>query len=147
MDGGPARASLAEILEVERACCTRLAGLIDDERSAVAQRDLDALLGAVKERESIQALWQRTAAERRAWLADEGATPDPEVAPLVQALHDAARDLARAQRVNAAIVRGALRQVGDLLAVLRREQPGSRYDGNAALTAPLPQPAGAGWRA
>jgi len=44
-------------------------------------------------------------------------------------------------------VRGALAQVGDLLAALRRAQPGSRYDDRAALTAPLPKPAGAGWSA
>jgi hypothetical protein len=49
MEGGFARASLTEILEVERDCCSRLAALIDGERGAVAGRDLPRLLAAVKE--------------------------------------------------------------------------------------------------
>jgi len=153
MEGGSARAALTEILEVERDCCARLAQLIAAERRAIAGRDLDGLLEAVKEREVLQARWQRVSAAREAAPAAGGtslatlAARDPDLAPLLIAVRAAATELVRAQRTNAAIVRGALAQVGDLLAALRRAQPGSRYDDRAALTAPLPKPAGAGWSA
>jgi len=153
MEGGFARASLTELLEVERDCCSRLAALIDGERGAVAGRDLPRLLAAVKEREVVQALWQRAANARAAKLAASGESVaalgarDPELGRLLLAVRGAAAELGRAQRINAAILRGALGQVSDLLATLRREQPGSRYDGHAALTAPLPHASGGGWSA
>jgi len=152
MDGGFARASLTEILEVERDCCARLGELIEGERRAVAGRNLGGLLAAVKEREVVQALWQRALAARTARLGAEAeraalGTRDPEAARLLDQVRTAATELARAQRSNAAIIRGALGQVCDLLATLRREQPGSRYDGHAALTAPLPHAPGGGWSA
>ena len=55
----PQRALLAELLGVERDCCTQLERIVADERLAVAERDLPALLEALKERESLQAKWQR----------------------------------------------------------------------------------------
>jgi hypothetical protein len=152
MDGGFARASLTEILEVERDCCARLGELIEGERRAIAGRNLAGLLAAVKEREVVQALWQRALAARALRLGpEEGAAAlrarDPAAARLLLEVRTAATELARAQRSNAAIIRGALGQVCDLLATLRRAQPGSRYDGHAALTAPLPHAAGGGWSA
>jgi hypothetical protein len=152
MEGGFARASLTEILAVERDCCQRLGELIEGERRAVAGRDLGQLLSAVKEREVVQALWQRAAGARIARLGDDtNATArlagDPEASALLLEIRRAASELARAQRTNAAILRGALGQVGDLLATLRSEQPGSRYDGHAAVTAPLPHASRDGWSA
>lgn len=149
MAGGFARASLAEILEVERDCCTRLADVVQEERRAVATRDLARLLAALKEREIVQALWLRAAAAREVRLqaTPDGSPRDPEAEPLLREVRQAAAELARAQRTNAAIVRGALEQVGDLLATMRSEQPGSRYDDRAALRAPLPHAAGGGWSA
>ena len=153
MDGGFARASLIEILEVERDCCSRLSALVADERRAVARRDLTRLLDAVKEREVLQALWKRAAGARAAKLASAGesasalAARDPELARLLAEIRTTANALSRAQRSNAAIVQGALGQVGDLLTTLRRAQPGSRYDDHAAMTAPLPSLSRAGWSA
>lgn len=155
MDDGRAPASLREQLERERDCCLGLARLIEVERSAVAQRDLPRLLDAVKEREVLQARWQRIAASRaslrgaagKAAGASTNASPDESLASLVAEVRAAAEALTRAQRTNAAIVRGALEQVSGLLATVRRAQPGSRYDDRAALNAPLPHAAGAGWSA
>ena len=141
MDEGSRRASWTEILAAERDCCVRLAEVVAAERRAAVERDLDALLAAVKEREVLQAQWQRAAARHVALAGEAGslaalATLDPELAALrdrVRTAHDG--------RV------GALAQLGDLLAILKRGQPGSSYDGRAALTAPLPSAAGAGWNA
>lgn len=152
MDDGSRRASWREILAAERDCCARLAEVLAAERSAAASRDLQALLDAVKAREVLQAQWQRTAARRTALAAEAGplttlVADDAEIAALRDAVRAAASELVRAQRTNAAIVRGALAQVGDLLATLKRGQVGSSYDGRAALNAPLPSAAGAGWNA
>jgi flagellar biosynthesis/type III secretory pathway chaperone len=152
MDEGSRRASWTGILAAERDCCSRLAAVVAAERRAAIERDLPALLAAVKEREVLQAQWERAAARHAALAAEAGplasvAAQDAELAALRDGVRSAALDLARAQRTNAAIVRGALAQLGDLLATLKRGQPGSSYDGRAALTAPLPSAAGAGWNA
>jgi hypothetical protein len=44
-------------------------------------------------------------------------------------------------------VRAALAQVTDLLTIMRRERPDSRYDGRAALTTPAQASAGGRWSA
>ena len=147
----PQRAHLAELLGVERDCCTRLERIVAEERRAVAERDLPALLEALKERETLQAQWQRASAERRARFAAPGALAaaadeDPELVALLRTVRAAADALERAQRINVAMVRGALAQVGDLLATMRRAQPGAAYDGRASLTAPAPA-AASGWSA
>lgn len=153
MDASDRRAFLTELLEVERDCCARLAVVVEAERRAVAERDLAGMLDAVNEREALQAQWQRAAASRQARLSSAGASlatlaaGDPGLAPLLREVREAAAELVRAQRTNAAIVRGALSQVSDLLAALKRAQPGSSYDGRAALNAPLPCAAGSGWNA
>lgn len=152
MDEGSRRASWTEILAAERDCCARLAEVVAAERRAAVERDLAALLAAVKEREVLQVLWQRAAARHAALAVEAGslatlAELDPALAALRDTVRSAALELSRAQRTNAAIVRGALAQLGDLLATLKRGQPGSSYDGHAALTAPLPSAAGAGWNA
>jgi len=152
MDDGSRRASWTEILAAERDCCARLAEVLASERRAAVERDLQALLDAVKAREVLQAQWQRAAARRAALAAEAGplttlVADDAEIAALRDAVRAAANELVRAQKTNAAIVRGALAQVGDLLATLKRGQAGSSYDGRAALNAPLPSAAGAGWNA
>ena len=153
MEGDCARAALTEMLEVERDCCARLTQLVGAERRAIAARDLPGLLDAVKEREVLQARWRRVAASRDAAPATVGgslatlAEREPALGPLLNEVRAAASELVRAQHINAALVRGALAQVSGLLAILRRAQPGSRYDDHAALTAPLPKAAGTGWSA
>jgi len=152
MDEGSRRARWTEILAAERDCCSRLADVLAKERHAATSRDLDALLAAAKEREVLQAQWQRAAARRTALAAEAGpltalVADDAEIAALRDAVRAAAHELVRAQRTNAAIVRGALAQVGDLLSTLKGGQVSSRYDGRAALDAPLPSAAGAGWSA
>lgn len=152
MDEGSRRARWTEILAAERDCCARLAEVLATERRAAASRDLQALLDAVKAREVLQAQWQRVATRRETLAEDAGpltalVADDAEIAALRDAVRAAAHELVRAQKTNAAIVRGALAQVGDLLATLKRGQAGSSYDGRAALNAPLPSAAGAGWNA
>ena len=80
------------------------------------------MLDAVKEREVLQAQWQRAAASRQRASGERGrarsatlADGDPDLAPLLREVRAAAAELVRAQRTNAAIVRGALTQVSDLL--------------------------------
>jgi flagellar biosynthesis/type III secretory pathway chaperone len=147
----PQRAQLAELLGVERECCGRLEQIVADERRAVAERDLPALLQALKDRESLQAQWQRATEARRARFAAPGAIAaiagdDPELRDLLRSVRNAADALERAQRINVAMVRGALGQVSDLLATIRRAQPGAHYDGRASLAAPAPA-AASGWSA
>ncbi|MBM4245013.1 MAG: flagellar protein FlgN [Deltaproteobacteria bacterium] len=147
----PQRAILAELLGVERECCTRLERIVADERRAVAERDLPALLEALQARETLQAQWRRATEERRSRFAAPGvlasvAAEDPELAALLRAVRTAADALERAQRINLAMVRGALSQVGELLDGIRRAQPGAAYDGRATLTAPPPA-AATGWSA
>lgn len=147
----PQRVLLAELLGVERDCCARLEHIVSAERRAVAERDLPALLEALKERESLQAQWRRATEERRARFAALGAlaaaaSEDPELLALLRTVRSAADALERAQRINVAMVRGALAQVGDLLSTIRRAQPGAHYDGSASVRAPAPATAG-GWSA
>jgi flagellar biosynthesis/type III secretory pathway chaperone len=149
MDEGTQRAPVAELLEVERDCCARLTAIVAAERSAIVKRDLPALLAALKEREVLQAQWQRASATRRAQLGSETSLAervgdDPELRALLDEVRAAADALERAQRINVAIVRSALTQVGDLLDTVRRAHPGSSYDGRASLTAPRDA---AGWSA
>lgn len=148
----PQRALLAELLGIERECCAELARIVDAERRAVARRDLPALLDALKERESLQARWQRASAERRARFASPGSLStavagDRELEGLLRTVRSAADALERAQRINVELVRGALAQVGDLLGTLRRAQPSVSYDGSATLTTQAPAALGSGLRA
>lgn len=144
-------ASLARILEIEHDCCIRLARVLEAERTAVARHDLAALLAAVNEREVVQARWQRASRSRSACFAEDGTAAKlenhPAIVPLLARVRREAADLRRAQRINAAVVQGALAHVVELLAALRRNQPGSRYDDHAALQAPLPTASRAGWSA
>lgn len=132
--------SLSALLDLERACCARLLPLLDAERSAAAAYDHAGLMACLREREILQAEWQRAASLRRECQQRAGrplaalAAADP---VLAVALRDTAREAAavrRAQRVNEGVVRAALAQVTDLLSVMRRARPDSRYDGRAALT-------------
>lgn len=132
--------SLSTLLDVERACCARLLPLLDAERAAAAAYDHAGLMACLREREILQAEWHRAATLRREWLQREGrpltalAAEDP---ALAVALRDTAREASavrRAQRVNEGVIRAALAQVTDLLSVMRRERPDSRYDGRATLT-------------
>ncbi len=136
----PVSSSLADVLDAERACCARLLPLLEAERAAAASYDHAALLACLREREVLQAEWQRAVEVRRQRLAAaEGAltrlaADDPELA---RAMRDTAREAAavrRAQKINEGIVRAALAHVTDLLAVMRREHADSRYDGRAAIT-------------
>lgn len=146
--------ALASLLAAERACCNRLAPILAAERAAAATYDHAALLACLREREILQAEWERAAARRRRHVEDAGcslaelAAADP---MLARDIEDTARDaeaVRREQHVNEGIVRAALAQVTDMLAVMRRERGDSRYDGRAALTGGrTPSSAGARWSA
>ncbi len=145
--------SLAMLLGVERECCARLLPLLEAERAAAAAYDHAALLACLREREILQAEWQRAAALRRRHQEAAGgslarlAATDP---TLVAAMQDGARDaeaVRRAQRINEGVVKAALAQVTDLLAVMRREHTDNRYDGRAALTSAALTSAGGRWSA
>lgn len=144
--------SLRALLEAERECCARLQLVLDAERAAAAAFDYAALIACLKEREAVHAQWVRAAAARRAGLHADGRTLtaiaalDPALAKSLRALRTEAGALRRAQRVNEHVVRAALGQVTDLLDVIRRERPETRYDGRAKLTAPV-RTASGGWSA
>lgn len=153
MPSSDATAELIALLHAERDCCGRLLGLLEAERGAAASYDHAALLACLREREVLQAEWERVArlrrdrhgasAERLAALAGDA----PELAA---AMREVARDAAavrRAQRVNEGVVRAALAQVTDLLTIMRRERPDSRYDGRAVLRTPVQERAGGRWSA
>lgn len=132
--------SLAVLLGAERAYCARLLPLLEAERSAAAAYDHAALLACLREREILQAEWQRAAETRRRHQDAVGgslarlAADDSELAAELRAVKREAEAVRRAQRVNEGIVRAALAHVTALLAVMRREDGESRYDGRAALT-------------
>ena len=135
---------LRALLEVERERCGRLASVLDAERSAAASYDHTALLACLKEREGVQAEWQRASTTRRKLLRRDGLTLDQAVArdseltELVRALRAEAELVRRAQHINEGLVRAALAQVTDLLTVIKRELPETQYDGRASLTTPGP---------
>ena len=153
MTRAPATPSLTTLLDAERACCARLLPLLDAERAAAAAYDHAALLACLREREILQAEWQRVAGQRRASQQAAGESLAALVAAdpaLATAMREAARQaeaVRRAQRVNEGIVRAALAHVTDLLAVMRRERTDSRYDGRAALTDRAVSSAGGRWSA
>ena len=136
--------TLRALLETERERCARLAPILDAERAAAAGYDHAALLACLKEREGVQAEWQRAATERRQLLRREGLTlndavaRDPELGALARALQAEADAVRRAQRINEGLIRAALAQVTDLLTVIKRELPETQYDGQASLTTPTP---------
>jgi len=144
---------LSELLSVERACCARLLPVLEAERAAAAAYDHAALLACLREREALQAEWQRAAGLRRARQAAGGpslaelAADAPELAAVLQDVAREAAAVRRAQHVNEGVVRAALAQVTDLLAVMRRESPDSRYDGRAALTSTAASSVGGRWSA
>ena len=116
--------------------------------------DHAALLACLREREILQAEWQRAADARRDArarqrnVARERSPPTiPTLAATVQEVAREAEAVRRAQRVNEGVVRAALAQVTDLLAVMRRESPDSRYDGRAALTSAATSSVGGRWSA
>lgn len=145
-------ATLRAVLEAERDCCVRLERVLDAERAAAAAFDYAALVACLQEREALHADWMRAAEARREALRADGRTlraiaaADSELAPVVRALRTQAAALTRAQRVNARVVAAALGHVTDLLDVVRRQQPETRYDGRAKLTAPA-RTADGGWSA
>jgi len=144
---------LATLLETERECCARLLSLLDAERTAAASYDHAALLACLREREILQAEWQRAAGVRRERQNAAGTSlaglvaGDAALSALIQNVAREAAAVRRAQRVNEGIVRAALAQVTDLLAVMRRERTDSRYDGRAALTSATISSGGGRWSA
>lgn len=144
---------LSDLLRRERDCCARLQPVLDAERAAAVAYDHAALLACLREREILQAEWQRAAGLRHRHQASTGrslatlAADDAELRVVVREAADAAASVRRAQRVNEGIIRAALAQVTDLLTVIRREQPESRYDGRAALTTNTAPGAGGRWSA
>ena len=136
----PSTSELSAVLAIERECCDRLLALLEAERAAAATYDHAALLACLREREILQAEWQRAAGVRRERQVAAGTSlaglvaGDAALSALVQNVAREAAAVRRAQRVNEGIVRAALAQVTDLLAVMRRERTDSRYDGRAALT-------------
>lgn len=144
---------LAALLETERECCARLLPLLEAERTAAASYDHAALLACLREREILQAEWQRAAGLRRQHQHAAGTrfaqilAGDAALNALVQIVAREAGAVRRAQRVNEGVVRAALAQVTDLLSVMRRERNDSRYDGRAALTGAAISSAGGRWSA
>jgi flagellar biosynthesis/type III secretory pathway chaperone len=144
---------LAALLETERECCARLLPLLEAERTAAASYDHAALLACLREREILQAEWQRAAGLRRQRQQAAGkqladiAAGDAALNALVHIVAREAAAVRRAQRVNEGVVRAALAQVTDLLSVMRRERTDSRYDGRAALTGAAISSAGGRWSA
>ncbi len=153
MASDPSSSRLATLLAAERACCNRLAPLLEAERAAAASYDHAALLACLREREILQAEWERAAALRRRYVEDAGRTlaelaaADPALARELAGTARDAEAVRWAQRINEGVVRAALAQVTDLLAVMRRERSDSRYDGRAALTGQALSSAGARWSA
>jgi hypothetical protein len=136
--------SVADLLLGERRCCAALADLIERERAAAVGHDLAALLAVLREREDLQARWQRVAAARARALAgspplDELAGSDPALGETVAALRRETDALRSAQRINDRLIKAALGGVNDLLATLRRLVPGARYDARAAMTEGFPR--------
>jgi hypothetical protein len=141
---------LSAVLAIERECCGRLLPLLEAERSAAAAYDHSALLACLREREILQAEWQRAAGRRRELQKIVGAVVAAKDPDLMATMREVAREataVRRAQRVNEGVVRAALAQVTDLLAVMQRERPDSRYDGRAALTGAGLSSAGGRWSA
>jgi flagellar biosynthesis/type III secretory pathway chaperone len=140
----PEGQTLRALLELERTCCARLLPVLDAERAAAAAYDHVALLACLREREVLQADWERVAERRRATLRELGvpfaelAASDPELAAVAAEARREATRVRRAQRINEGVIRAALAHVTDTLAVIRRELPDSRYDRAATLRAPLP---------
>jgi flagellar biosynthesis/type III secretory pathway chaperone len=139
-------ARLRSLLEIERECCGRLRPILEAERTAAATYDHAALLACLKEREAVQAEWQRAAQERRRLGRASGGGSDPALAELVRALRTEGAAVRRAQRINAGLVRAALAQVTDLLAIIKRDLPETRYDDRASLQTPAALTR-AGWSA
>src|SRR5215510_4974219 len=117
MTPDPAIPSLATLLDAERACCARLLPILEAERAAAAAYDHAALLACLREREILQAEWQRAAGMRRERQRASGrplaslAAEDPALATAMQEAAREAATVRRAQRVNEGIVRAALAQV------------------------------------
>jgi len=144
--------TVRELLQAERDCCLRLLPILEAERAAAACCDVQALLACLRERETVQAEWQRVAEERRQHVrAAAGelltlAQGDAGLIALIHEIRQYAGLVRRSQRVNEGVIRAVLAQVDDLLAVARRERPESRYDAHAALTVPRARAHG-GWSA
>ena len=140
----PEGRTVRALLELERECCARLLPVLDAERAAAAGYDHVALVACLRERERLQAEWERVAGLRRRALQDAGAPfadlvgRDPELAAVAADIRRDAGRVRRAQRINEGVVGAALAHVTDTLAVIRRELPDSRYDGRAVLRAPVP---------
>jgi flagellar biosynthesis/type III secretory pathway chaperone len=140
----PNGASLRALLELERDCCARLLPILDAERAAVAGYDHVALVACLREREALQAEWERVSRLRRECLRDARApfarlvADDPALATIADEVRREAARVRRAQRINEGVIRSALAHVTDTLTVMRRELPESRYDRRAVLRTPAP---------
>ncbi len=138
----PNGASLRALLELERDCCARLLPILDAERAAVAGYDHVALVACLREREVLQAEWERVARLRRDRMREAAvpfaalAAADPALAAVADEMRREAARVRRAQRINEGIIRSALAHVTDTLTVMRRELPESRYDRQAVLRTP-----------
>lgn len=136
--------SLADLLVGERRCCAALNELLERERTAAVQNDLDALLASLREREDLQARWQRVSTARNRALASGPSLAvltanDPALAETVTALRREAAALRAAQRINDKLIAAALSGVNDLLGTIRRMLPGAQYDSRATMTGNFPR--------
>jgi hypothetical protein len=136
-------ADLRALLELEREYCARLLPLLDAERAAAAGYDYLALVACLREREALQAEWERIAERRRRAVQESGvslaalAAEDAELAAIVAEVRRDAARVRRAQRVNEGVIRAALTHVTNTLTVLNRGMPGSQYDDRATLRTPV----------
>lgn len=143
--------SLVALLEAERECCAQLVPLVEREVQATATRSLERLLECTRDREQVQARWLRLAEQRRRELAARGVSlvelsrGSGRLAEVARSLSHEAGRLRSGQRVCEAVVRGALRNVTDLLNLVRQRLPDSRYDAHAAVRSSASVAAGRAW--
>src|SRR5262249_6804236 len=102
-----------------------------------------ALTACLREREALQAEWERLAQRRRVALRESGLTltalaaEDADLAAVVAEVRRDATRVRRAQRVNEGVIRAALTHVTNTLSVITRGLPGSRSDDRATLRTPV----------
>jgi flagellar biosynthesis/type III secretory pathway chaperone len=144
---------LRSLLEAEGEACAQLEALLDSERAAVATHDLPRLLDCLRQRELVQSDLERAARERKRFLTEAGTSlpalrsEAPELKDALDGLRRRAVSVRRAQTVNDGMLRAALGQVAELIAIVSRALPESRYDSRAALRTPLPRSPGGSWSA
>jgi hypothetical protein len=147
---------LCAVLGDEARLCDALAEVLRVEQAAVVGLDSGRILACLEERQALEDVLGRVAAERRELVrglaaglgstrAPESATallpllpPDPQarLRGAVRRLRGSLLAVRSLGRQNAALVGGSLDGIGELLRALRALVPGVRYDAEAQVAAP-----------